>query len=178
MKIRKGTDRLVLIFPSLGFVIKLPRFYIWMTIKNILRYIWNWNYFKEWLNYSPEAYTGIQRLLYKGLRDNWHEYTFYRDTHHPFLQPTYFSLFGFMNIQKYGDQQEIRFDILLNHFMNITNNEAYTDNHHFANWRNFCFENGKIKITDYGCPRTQKVITPWGDVIIAKFDLAKVLKNS
>ena len=61
--------------------------------------------------------------------------------------------------------------------MEITNNEAFNDNHHFANWRNFCFENGKIKIIDYGSTRTQKVIEPWGEKIMEDFNVQKVLKN-
>ncbi len=180
MQFKKGSDRFVFVFPRLGLVVKFPRIYIWIAVKTFFRYIHKKGfipYIKKWFNYDIRAIGGFKRLVYKGVHDNWHEYKYYSATKHVFLQPTYFSLFGFLNVQKYGEYQKMPFDFLLKHFMDITNGEAFNDNHHFASSRNFCFENGKIKITDYGSSRTQEVITKWGEKIVADFDINKVLKK-
>lgn len=180
MEFKKGSARVVFIFPHLGLVIKLSRFYVWIAFKTFWKYTTQkkyWGLLKKWFTYDVVAIGGFKYLLCRGLRDNWHEYKYYTATKQVFLQPTYFSLFGFLNVQKYGEYQKMPFDILLHHFMDLTNGEAFKDAHHFASSRNFCFEKGKIKITDYGSSRTQEIITKWGEKIVADFDIEKILKK-
>ena len=176
MELKKGTHRIVFIFPRFGFVIKLPRFYIWFAIKGFFKFIYyrDWKFLKKWLKYDVVVLGGFKNQVYKGIHDNWQEYKFYSITKNVFLQPTHFSLYGLVNIQSYGESKKTPFDTLLQYFMVLTDGDVFDDNHHFANYRNFCFEDGKIKITDYGSKRTQAVIEKWGEKIVTEFQLEKV----
>ena len=46
------------------------------------------------------------RNFIRGIRENWSEYQCWKRMHTPFLVPTRFSLFGFLNIQKFQAGQE------------------------------------------------------------------------
>lgn len=177
MKIKKGSRRIVFIFPSLGFVIKIPKILLFRVLQHITIDIWGGHkkYLKKWFKYSVDTWGGFKNLAYKGIHDNWHEYKFYSSNHNTFLQPTYFSLYGLLNIQKYGKQIKMNGQILLPYFMNLTENEAWKDNHHFFASKNFCFDGSNIKILDYGSKKTQKIISKWGEKIVKEFDLEKVL---
>jgi hypothetical protein len=113
--------------------------------------------------------------MFKGLIDNWQEYLFYRETRHVFIQPTYFSFFGLVNIQKYGYPEKIRYDALLRHFCEIVDSQILVnDGHHFADWRNFSFESGKIKILDYGSLKTRAIIAEHGEKIYTTFNIERL----
>lgn len=183
MKYLKGSRRIVLIFPKLGFVIKLPRIFIWVFMKRMFKFFPyypknKWQWMKKWFKYDVDVLTGFRDIMYKGIHDNWYERQLYKKTKNVLLQPTYFSFFGILNIQKYGEIHKMYFAYLLQEFMNLTEDEAWKDNHHFANWRNFCFENGKLKIIDYGSKRTQKIILKYGEKIAREFDFEKVKQKS
>lgn len=176
MNIQKGSRRIVFVFPALGFVIKLPRIFI----GTVLRHTFNAFNIKEIRKSSKRIYRefkypmevrGLNRdLLCKGLYDNWHEYLFYRETYHVFVLPTYFSLFGLLNIQKYGKQQEMSLGFIFGQFKRITDEEVVIDGHHFIEWKNFCIEGGKIKILDYGSVKTQYLIWKWGEKMMEEFN--------
>ncbi|MDO8512509.1 MAG: hypothetical protein Q7S57_04505 [bacterium] len=120
---------------------------------------------------------GLKWALFHGIACNWREYRFYSRTKHPFLQPTYFSFFGTVNIQKYGRPVRIPFEDEYNRdkwwtrmfwmpVLGITNGEVIRDGHHFLNPENFCQDIfGRPKIVDYGLPRTQEIIKKWGEQI-------------
>ncbi len=72
--------------------------------------------------------------------------------------PTYFSLFGIINILKSGPLPNLYFPEFGNQIREITNGASKTDNHVFEGRTNFCVLNGKLKIADYGNPKTQKVL--------------------
>ena len=54
-------------------------------------------------------------------------------------------------------------------FFDLTDRECYYyDNHHFVNPANFCLENGKLRIVDYGSPATRQVVKKWGVILHEK----------
>ncbi len=182
MEFKKGSRRNVLCFPKLGFVIKLPKFLIRSTLRQFYFYSTvppkgnRIKSLKRFLKWDNRVMFGFKNLMLKGIYDNWNEYRFYSKNHNIFTQPTYFSLFGFVNIQKYSYQVEIPLYPLFKRFQEITNTEAIKDGHHFTIWSNFCFENNKIKIVDYGSESTQAIVLKYGEKIFKEFDLEKLEK--
>ena len=97
-------------------------------------------------------------MLFRGLADNWMEFWFYVRTRNPFLQPTYFSLFGIFTVQRYGKPCPFR-DIDLKHQLEeLTDGRAREDGHHFFDSRNFTFNQGALRMIDYGNKQARKVI--------------------
>src|ERR1700734_2119439 len=112
--VSKGTSRTVVAIPSLGIAIKCPR---WTKV--YLR-----NFCADITTYAPEMLpnpdpevrkmfwevvrSSFRRsvwLTFRGISDNWSERRFYKHNNvlnRLLLQPTYFSLLGLINIQKYG----------------------------------------------------------------------------
>jgi hypothetical protein len=122
--------------------------------------------------------TGPKQLLFKGMYENRSEYVFYSQYKSNFLLPTYFSFFGLFNIQKIGKKFEFKNEkekylSFWRQMLNVTSREATKDGHHFSNPKNFCEENGKLKIMDYGSPYTQEVLEKYGEKIYKEFDLGK-----
>jgi len=108
---------------------------------------------------------------------NLRESVFYLRTRHPFLQPTYFSLLGLVNFQRYDGICVIKSGGW-KQFMTLTDQEVmlkYHDGHHFQPGNgNFSLRDGQLRIHDYGSLKTQKVINAWGTGIMNGFDLKDV----
>lgn len=169
MKISRGTSRTVLIFEN--FVIKLPRIYFWRTMKNVYRSIRR-GYFIKSLGWSIYSSMSPKRLLFKGFLDNWREFTYCRELRSPFLQPTYFSLLGLFNIQKVGEKLTVKQVDLWCQLYEMTSGEVFADSHTFANPDNFCQENERLKMLDYGNARIYEVLKKYGDKIFKNFDFS------
>ena len=168
-----GSQRTVFVFPGLGVVIKIP-----ISIVGLIS-----NYkFRRMPRQSTRSFwwcvrgTGLD--IYKAVQVNWHEFTYYHQSRHPILQPTYFSFFGLLNIQRYGlpfvmqCSEDYQGEMYLQ-MMALTDDgmrDCGGDPHHFRDPLNFGVEDGKLRIHDYGDPKTQKVLDKFGDVIYEKYD--------
>ncbi|MEK7653252.1 MAG: hypothetical protein AAB358_02130 [Patescibacteria group bacterium] len=174
MYICKGKTRVVFVFPKLGLVFKLPmiRFLtsIALTKRNLQRY------FGGNPPLQKEDMGDVKSYLFGGILKNWREFIFYLKTRHPILQPTFFSLFGFFNIQLAGKEQVKEWGAILSQATEILfdsndDNPFFgSDNHHWMNPRNFSIDDGKLKMLDYGSKYTQKTIRSHGSIIIADFN--------
>jgi len=163
IEIIKGTSRFILIVSSFSRVVfKIPRIRLWYGLGMIIAERKKWNQKETW---DERVWWSIGWCLYKGILDNWREYRFYRKSKHLFLQPTIFSLFGLINIQKRGDVvqcDKVKFWCCVS---KATNGEACDDGHHFSEIHNFCL-NGGIKVLDYGSPKTQALVKKYGSKIM------------
>ena len=112
----------------------------------------------------------IKRLLFRGLLENWREYRFYRKTRNKLLLPTYFSVFGLVNIQQLASSRPLDESNLWCQLHDLTNRAAWKDNHHFSNPDNFCLVNGKLMVIDYGGLEVQDVLAEYEDAIFNGFD--------
>ena len=115
---------------------------------------------------------GIRYNLFRGIMANWNEYCFYRKTKNLFVMPTYFSLFGLINIQKRG--QEISFwnrsDIWEYICRNsISPNQVFCNSHSFRRKENFCLDGDKIKMLDYGNRHVHKFLELNGENLFKNF---------
>jgi len=173
MQVKKGQDRIVILFPWIGIAVKFPIVHFWRVVCLLCYDIkrGNWDCLKKNWEWPIEARSGFKGLLFRGLATNWGEFRFYRSTHNPFLQPTYLS-FGFVNIQRYDEPCKLKNVDLWCQLYELTNGDVFADSHHFENPRNFCFNNGMLRILDYGSRRSQGVISKHGARIVEVFNSA------
>ncbi len=143
MHIKKGFNRFVFVFPSLGFVVKFPRIYLWWFLRNFGKCFFKgqWRWIGRQFSFPIEAYGSWKRGIFKGIIDNWREFQFYQRTKHIVIEPTYFSLFGFINVQRYGESEKIALGVMWGSFIQIIGEEAvWRDNHHLINSRIFSWK--------------------------------------
>lgn len=171
MNIAKGRDRIVIVIPEIGIVIKIIFVHAVMVTQQLYRYAKEreWKRMRAlWLR-DIEKRGGFINSLFGGWYANWNEYLFYRRTHNHFVQPTYFSLFGLINIQKYGEMCTTEDGDELVAFWDelraLTANEVYADPHHFQNPLNYCMHDTHVRMTDYGNKKVQKVLEVYGDML-------------
>ncbi len=179
MQIKKGDDRVVVILPMLGIVLKFPIIHFWRFLRifascfkdpkrMLVRLCWG---VTLPINYS----LGFRGMLFKGLHANWCEFWFYWWTLNPFLQPTYFSLLGLLNIQRIGEPCLMEVEDVwcqLSGMNNSLQRDLWKDSHHFANPRNFCFYKGTIRMLDYGSSGSREVVALHGTHIVEHLDPA------
>lgn len=171
MQVFKGSSRVVFVFPSRGIAIKLPILHGIKIFGNItyLAKQRRWKALIRNLLYPISNPFGFKYLLLNGVASNWREFWFYQKTRDPFLQPTPFSLFGLLNIQRADLPCSIDHRKLFLQMRILTENEAMKDNHHFDDPRNFCLHEGKLRILDYGSHKTQLIVNRYGEKIYQHF---------
>ncbi|MFH1111816.1 MAG: hypothetical protein V1712_01960 [Patescibacteria group bacterium] len=131
MQIKKGQDRVVVLFPYLGIAVKLPIIRFWLAVRLLYRNIKSgkWEHLKKDWQRPIEERSGFKGLLFRGLAANWGEFRFYWQTRNPFLQPTYLSL-GFVNIQRYDEPCNLQNVDLWYQLHELTNGDVFDDPHH------------------------------------------------
>lgn len=184
MEIAQGTHRFVVAFPRLGIAVKIAKIRPLKALTSFISPFWHLNsckkprlinafrqFYFETFKCSVYALATAKHHFFIGLADNWREFTFYRRTRNPFLQPTYFSLFGFVNFQRSNTPpcNENPGDIYMGLYY-LTDCRVSDDGHHFDEPNNFTVESGRLKILDYGHPTTQKIIAAYGQKIWEEFD--------
>lgn len=173
MYVKKGKDRLVLVFPILGIVIKFAVIRASEVLKVVFHSIkgGHWKLFvflcKEWAPESPYVVSG---LLFRGIVANNRERALWKRTHHSFLQPTIFSFFGLFNIQQYGKPYKSRHIDFWDQIRRITKGEAYINPHHFSEPCNYCVMDGKLRILDYGGHGSAWIVLKHGSKIADEFN--------
>jgi len=170
MQIKKGQNRIVFVFPKIGIVIKIPIVHFISFTRNVSFWSTSNCSLSEYFRLSRKDIGGPRRLLFKAIADNWGEFYFFLKTRHLFVQPTYFSFFGFFNIQKRGEHCNISCTDIWCQLHELTDGMVWKDSHHFAEPKNFCLDKGKLKIVDYGDPEVQEVITKYGMKIFDEFN--------
>lgn len=173
VQIKKGKNRIVFIFPSIGIVFKFSIIHFLTGLHILYRHIkrGHWEFIKEEWGWPVDnhALGGWKNYFFRGLVINWNEFQFYRQTHNPFLQPTYLSL-GFLNIQRYGEPCNLNANDFLLQLTELTDYGIWDDSHHFGNPNNFSLTNGVLRILDYGSHYNQKVILKYGTKIVQMFN--------
>ncbi len=157
MQTKVGKNRLVFVFPRLGLAVKFPMIHLVRATQQLFTYGW------QRLPYPGDVYKSLTEHLFKGMGDNLREWRFYLQTRHPFCQPTYFSFFGLVNLQRAAVTCQMPIEEFWSQMHRVTGSEAFTDAHHFANPANFCHDqNKRLMIVDYGHLKTQKIVRKLG----------------
>ena len=165
MHIAKGEDRKVFVFPSLGFVVKIPRVHIKKAV-NQTRFFSDresWGSLRKCWSFGIKSRGFIRNMLLGGIYANRIEYIFWKRTKHNFLVPTIFSLFGIINIQKYAEPLSEDYNGIGRVLHKRTGGKTKVSNHTFENPHNFCRHGEFIRMIDYGDERVWKAILKCGD---------------
>lgn len=174
MLISVGTGRIVVPIKPLGVALKFPRIKFFLAChmvfytlvrppSQILRAI------SAQFRFKSTQRATIKGALFGGLVENWGEYRFYTKTKNQFLQPTYFSFLGLVNIQKFGYPIPTEYDGVVwrekiwSRLVRITDREVLKDPHHFEGPDNLCRDGCRVRICDYGSQQTQTLITKFGE---------------
>ncbi|OGD67055.1 hypothetical protein A2442_00310 [Candidatus Campbellbacteria bacterium RIFOXYC2_FULL_35_25] len=174
MEIKQGSSRFVIILGC--FVFKFPKIMVWVCLKDVFFIIKKdrrWKHLKFYLSrtcYSKD-FPGLRYYLLNGIISNFKEYLFWLKYKNNFCEPTFFSLLGFVNIQRFSPPYNLlnKKDFWLK--IRMVQNYDWDDGHHFCNSNNFNIRDGKILIVDYASSKTQRVILKHGQNIIRHFSV-------
>jgi len=163
--IKTGEDRIVIVFPQLGFVLKVARFGFCILLQSFKR-------MRKSKSANRRKYFVVDirstcSAFHKALGENLRERKVWKNTKSIFLVPTWFSFFGLVNIMAYAkkvltDDEYYGSDLL----MQISYYSGFSwcvNLHAFENGSNFCIDEfGKVKMLDYGFKKSEEFIANWG----------------
>lgn len=188
--VSKGDTRRVIAVPRLGIVFKFPRIY-WAYALNKWRsgrarhrlYKLGKKQGKPFSEFLREQFVEdevdfgwtIKAFLFGGVLSNWRERKYCKCAgllHRLFLQPTYFSFFGLVNVQRYGKPLSIEDSgAMYSSFFEIAGRDLNADGHHWLKGKNFHLAPDGPKALDYAHKATQRVIDVHGLNLYRHFDL-------
>ena len=112
--------------------------------------------------YWENVWLGLKRALWQtfgGVADNWRERRYYKrcaPVQRALLKPTYFSLFGFVNVQKRGIPS--RDADVCRPMRKVIGRGVALDGHHWDSPHNFDVSSGCLQVLDYGSLVTQRIL--------------------
>ncbi len=177
MEWKKGNRRIVLLVGP--FAIKIARVRLikylatirqnWTraeNLKNFLRLV------KKDLCYPIDTDGGFKHLIFRGLLANLREFAYFVLKRCPNMMPIYFSLLGFVNIQRSGLPCDLDYRTLwFDHIQGKLQDDGIESpvrrfGHHFSNSENFCFDSkGRLRMVDYGDPETVWLLQKYPDLL-------------
>lgn len=121
-----------------------------------------------------ECYGTIAICLMGGIMANYQEWKFYRKTKNVFVMPTYFSLFGLLNVQKRG--QKITFWDGVGVWYYIHENsqnhhQPFCNGHTLSEIDNFCLDSGHLRMVDYGSRDVEPFLKLNGEKLYNNFKI-------
>ena len=170
MRFCNGTTRFVIVFAWLA--VKFPKMQIWTFLELMYCAVKYYCPEKDAHNIGivgclfDEAILWCRPLLYESIISNWQEFIFY----HRLCEPTYFSLFGLINIQRVSPDIKGFNEETFWAEMEKVDRRIEQDTHHFKYVENFSVRDGKIFMRDYGSVQTQDTILLFGDKITKHFE--------
>jgi hypothetical protein len=138
-----------------------------------LRAIFNGNnswrvFWKHTFMNSSDMHFSGRRALFKGFVDNWREWRFWCETHHPVLAPT--QLWIGLTIQQYAEPLQVESTAeLFTRFQSIVGGLWGRDPHHFTNKSNFGILGGHFVVVDYAGKKVQALLRQHGDRLVREF---------
>lgn len=165
MKTLAIESRFVVLVPRLGISIKLPRIHtreILTELKILIRRK-QWRELCIFLFSSVYQTNSLSNLLFRGVLANQSEFEFYYETRNPFVWPTYYSLWGILNIQGIGRNIERAEMIEVFKIVIETSGDEIEDWHIFVNEENYRLSSeGKIYLAHYATQNCQHVLAKYG----------------
>jgi hypothetical protein len=183
MTVKYGTSRMVILLPRLGIALKFAQFHPF----RVLRLLWNSIFHKKEkygkLNWCQRTKKNFKRAFYnksgeenlpffwmhlfQGLFDNISEFTFHLlNIKNKFPVPTYFSLFGIVNIQALQKNVCKKDEDVWHHLCKSSSHKELwnSSKHTFSVAGNFSTDrDGKLKVIDYASKEVQRMIRKYGD---------------
>ncbi len=183
-QVSKGQSRVVVAIPSWGIAIKFAR----IRSKVVTAYFQDVSYYTREMYPNPDpavralfwetmtlASRRCIRQTFGGIIDNWNERSLYKHTntlHRLVLQPTYLSVCGLVNIQRYGKPGDVsESESIFYAFYRIAGQALVHDSHHWIKAANFHLTPDGPKLLDYGSEETQKIVSNHGVAFYRDFDI-------
>ena len=158
MELKYGTNRIVLLLPSLGVAIKFPRIRMAKAVSGLwwLRRIWNRPHFgKHFVNNWRYEFIPF---LFSGVYCNRSEYKFWKENRNEFAWPTIISFWGLANIQMIGQRLKMDREVFWSKLIDVIDRDVFKDGHCFEQIENFCEDAvGRIYLLDYSSEGSQSV---------------------
>lgn len=194
-EVGRGTARIVVSLPWLGLAFKFPIIIrpdslrtLWRSheplrreLRLLLKSPWNFRKNRGWLSVAFEYAGNGWRTFIRdyGLTQNILERGFYKRAtclELMLLQPTYFSLLGLVNVQKYGTPSAKDCDTVAYYLSHLALRDIrYYDGHHFHHaWNYTGLEEGRVRLLDYGSTRVQDNISEGALRLLQQYDPATV----
>jgi len=127
--------------------------------------------------YEFNCFQNIANLFLDGIMANYQERKFYRQTKNVFVMPTYFSLFGLINIQEKGDSVSFWKDSdVKKYIIDNSQNEfqPFCDSHALMDVNNFCLDRvGRLRMLDYGSRFVAPFLEINGQALYENFRIPK-----
>lgn len=151
LNLKVGCRRYVIVIGP-WIALKFPRIRLWLAVNVLRDDIKNGNMLNKFQKYDYRYAGTIQHAVLAGLMENWKEFVYWRRFGFDWLVPTYFSLFGLVNVQKAGeefdfDKNGIFWSQISEHF----GDKVYEgDEHAFAEDENYVLIDSQVRLVDYG----------------------------
>ena len=145
---RFGATRFVVLVGKVA--LKFPRVRPLHSLLRLFCHMRNKEVSKKLQSHGQTPIVGGLRYVFGGIVANWNEHRVWKNFAYDILAPTWFSLFGLVNVQRRGtevDQQELD---LRNPFLPYLDRIDSDLERDITNSRNFCRLNRRIIIHDYG----------------------------
>ncbi len=131
MNFKKGRNRFVIVFPSIGLAVKFPIVHFLKAAKIFIADVAHLRFKKILRQMRPSTDNncvfGYRNILFEGILVNWREFMFSLRIKNPFVQPTHFSFLGLINVQRSDEtctMDGIDFTIQIRR---ITDNNVWAD---------------------------------------------------
>ncbi|MFA6228091.1 MAG: hypothetical protein WC668_02790 [Patescibacteria group bacterium] len=169
-----GNTRFVLVIGFLAF--KFAKINLFMALKCEFRQLFTNSHNVRRLvkKYGYVCPVSPLYWLLRGITANWLEWRYYRRTRLPILAPTYLSL-GLVNIQAAGVYPQVtekyfrsQISAIIGHDEN-NDEDIHADPHTLRQMENYIVFNGRLKIIDYGSPKSWTFLEKWGKKIFDEF---------
>ncbi|MFA5124202.1 MAG: hypothetical protein WC473_00025 [Patescibacteria group bacterium] len=168
-----GDTRFVLVIGFLAF--KFAKINPFMALKCGLKQFSNSPHIRQMIKkYGYTCSFSPLYWLFRGVMANWSEWCYYRRTRLPILAPTHLSL-GLVNIQAAGAYPQVTekyFRDQISHIIGHDENDdedIHADPHTLRQIENYVVLNGRLKIIDYGSPKSWTFLEKWGRKIFDEF---------
>ena len=170
MKRIEGNTRWVLVFKYI--IVKVAKIDYKRAIM-LSKSLYKEGLLYEFLTYEIDMYSTPQFFLMKGIVANWREFIRFWRLRSRFLQPTYFSFFGLINIQKKGVVLQMSDEKCFAQLERIIGDDIWISPHTFGSSQNFCVTgSGKLRVLDYGASLSFDLfLRKWGDSIYDEFNI-------
>lgn len=166
MVVHYGSTRIVVLVPTLGIALKIPR----VDMQHC-----QWKSTKHWMLSWQNPASNWHGLL-KGVAANIREWFFWKRTRHSLLWPTIGSLAGVVNVQRIAPPFS---PTLIEHSIRMSIAFGYEpfevvgvpDGHVFEEAGNFTMVGSALYLLDYGDTYTHEVVQRWGTQIQERYKI-------
>ena len=178
--VKTGKDRIVVVFPFLGIVLKVARFGP-RNIMGILKTSWRSLTFpsKRIGDFYKSKFDMFEKQVkffeLRTILANLIERRVWKKTKNQFLWPCWVSFFGIVNVYPYAkcvmDEGRFKDSEMWTQINFFSESYCWESGHTFSEASNFCVDDkGKVRMLDYGFWCSEEIIKRYGNALFENLD--------